>query len=57
MAVQFSLDASGVAGIGGGARSSSDLGAHFGVGTPAFATLALLVVLVIVIIAVAHSLR
>lgn len=57
MAVQFQLDASGVAGIGGGVKSSSDLGSHFAVGTPAFATVALLVVLVIVIIAVAHSLR
>jgi len=57
VAVQFRLDARGQAGIGGGVPASADAGAHFAVGTPAFYSLALLLVLIAVIVAVAHSLR
>jgi hypothetical protein len=56
MAVQFRLDASGVAGVGGGFPSGSDF-SHWAVGTPAFYSLALLIALIIVIVMVAHSLR
>jgi hypothetical protein len=56
LAVQFRVDASGVAGIGGGSPSSADF-SHWSVGTPAFYSLVLLVALIIVIVAVAHSLR
>lgn len=55
-AVQFRLDATGTAGVGGGVRSNSNL-SDWAVGTPAFYSLLLLLALVLVIIAVGHSLR
>jgi hypothetical protein len=57
MAVQFRLDATGNMGVGGGSPAGLNLGGNFAVGTPAFYTLALIVALLIVILAVAHSLR
>jgi hypothetical protein len=56
MAVQFRLDATGAAGVGGGVPSQSNL-SHWAAGTPAFYTLVLLVALVAIIVVVGHSLR
>jgi hypothetical protein len=56
MAVQFRLDATGAAGIGGGVPASTNL-SQWSAGSPAFYSLLLLIALIVIIVMVGHSLR